>query len=214
MASHFVRSTIAAPRHQPSTSRSSAANLDFPRNLVYVKTRAKKWKDCVQECGVVMYSLEAIVGYDPEPPANSYESLKEWICKELNILPTNVFCDTEFQEMVPIFSSTRIRPDVTVYYNGNPVLCIEVHSSPYDETINKLAWVLIEHLRWLRNCKTTIHKCVGFAFPKFKEESSVMMVTCIWDTSTLQFELDYSPLACQEVAGAVESTYAATKDVR
>ena len=108
--------------------------------------------------------------------------------------------------MTPISTSTHIRPDVSVYNKNNiPLLFNEVHSSPYEQTIGKLVWVLIEHLRWLRNCKTTIHQCVGFAFPK--------KVTCIWKAKTLHFQLDYSPLPCQEVAEAVRSAYKTTSDM-
>ena len=40
-----------------------------------------------------------------------------------------------------------------------------------------------------------------------------MKVTCIWEANTLHFKLRYSPLPCQEVAEAVRSAYATTKDV-
>ena len=216
MSTRFERSSIALPLRRPCTSGSATAGLDFPKALAKMKTQADRWKSYVEERGGELYSLDAIVGSNPELPANSYESLRTWISKELRISPTNVSCNTEvkeFKEMIPIFTSTNIRPDVSVYRQNIPVLCIEVHSSPYEQSINKMVWVLIEHLRWLRNQKTTIAQCVGFVFPKFEVPSSVIKVRCCWNAKALCFDLEYVPLLRQEVAEEVRSVYATTEDM-
>ena len=62
---------------------------------------------------------------------------------------------------------TSLRPDVEIYHNGVPLLLIEVNSSPCHETIEKMAWVVLEQLRWLQNCNLNNQSGVVSAFPNF-----------------------------------------------
>ena len=85
-----------------------------------------------------------------------------------------------FVPLSPIFVSSDIRPDLVMYKNSIPVLVIEVHSSPYEQTLRKLAFVLIEQLRLLRNLDETRDEVHGFSFPKSSEPSCVSQMTVTW----------------------------------
>ena len=72
--------------------------------------------------------------------------------------------------------SDRIVPDVTVSTSGAPsisVVYIEMHSSPYEETLSKMGLVLMEYLRWLMHCNSTIKSWTGFVFLKRSKRSVV-----------------------------------------
>ena len=111
-----------------------------------------------------------------------------------------------FKGLRSIFSSQNIRPDVVVYWNEIPVLVVEVHSSPYERTLRKLALVLVEQLRWLRNGDPSITKWTGFCLPKSCEETCVSQVDVIWDEATLKFWFTYSCLEEGVVLDAIKSS--------
>ena len=56
----------------------------------------------------------------------------------------------QFKDFKPLFSSVQIFPDVAIYTDNweVPLLLFEVNSSPYDQTLKKIALVLMDHLRW------------------------------------------------------------------
>ena len=201
---------------RPSTSGSATAKLQFPDDLVTMLIPSNEWRKCAEDNGIKLYTLNTLVGDNPEIPTNSYALVGNWISGKLQIPLTNISCDKEvkeFQAMTSLFTSTNMRPDVVVRYQQIPVLCIEVHSSPYEQTIDKMAWVLIQHLRWLRSLKNTVTQCVGFVFPKSVEPTLVTKVSCRWDAKDICFELKYFPLHCDDVACEVQSVYTAAKDM-
>ena len=45
-----------------------------------------------------------------------------------------------------------------MYRNEVPVLVIEVHFSPYENSLRKLSYVLVEQLRFLKNADESINE--------------------------------------------------------
>ena len=109
-----------------------------------------------------------------------------------------------FVPLSPIFVSSDIRPDLVMYKNSIPVLVIEVHSSPYEQTLRKLAFVLIEQLRLLRNLDETRDEVHGFSFPKSSEPSCVSQMTVTWNSNNLHFDVAYSVFKMEKVKENVE----------
>ena len=91
-----------------------------------------------------------------------------------------------------------------MYKNSIPVLVIEVHSSPYEQTLRKLAFVLIEQLRLLRNLDETRDEVHGFSFPKSSEPSCVSQMTVTWNSNNLRFDVAYSVFKMEKVKENVE----------
>ena len=109
-----------------------------------------------------------------------------------------------FVPLSPIFVLSDIRPDLVMYKNSIPVLVIEVHSSPYEQTLRKLAFVLIEQLRLLRNLDETRDEVHGFSFPKSSEPSCVSQMTVTWNSNNLHFDVAYSVFKMEKVKENVE----------
>ena len=105
---------------------------------------------------------------DAQQHYRDYTIIKERI-EDFQVRDVKVFCNKAvqvFKDLKSIFSSQSIHPDVVVYWKEIPVLVIEVHSSPYEWTLTKLALVLVEQLRWLRNGDLSITRWTGFCLPK------------------------------------------------
>ena len=69
---------------------------------------------------------------------------------------------------------------MALYRNEVPVLVIEVHSSPYENSLRKLSYVLVEQLRLLKNADKSINEVCGFCFPKSSEDSCVCLTSVTW----------------------------------
>ena len=114
-----------------------------------------------------------------------YSVIRSWLeqnfkCQESGY---DVLIDTAvepFKALGRLFVSEDIRPDLMIYSNSVPVLAIEVHSSPYSETLLKLVYVLVAQLRYFKNCDASIDKVQGFAFPKYGELTCVCRVSVSW----------------------------------
>ena len=90
---------------------------------------------------------------------HNFKFICEWIQQKfpdgsLEALPNKEV--RQFKKLPPMFTSQSIFPDVVIYASGVPLLLFEVHSSSYDRTPKKLMFVLMEHLRWLRNYDSSI----------------------------------------------------------
>ena len=96
------------------------------------------------------------------------ESIEAILLQDFQVSDVEVVCNQAvkvFKDLKSIFSSQCILPDEVVYWKKIPVLVIEVHSSPYEWTLTKLALVLVEQLRWLRNGDPSITRWTGFCLP-------------------------------------------------
>ena len=199
-----------------STSDSSTTNVEISSSIAFMK-RPIEWMEIVKN----MYSLCSVLNDCPDvrkgvKPQGDEEHhldcavIKDWIVRNV-VLPMDVVTNEAvvlFEDLQPIFSSQRILPDVVVYEHTKriPVLVIEVHSSPYEQTLKKLALVLVEQLRLLRNGDPTIMKWTGFCFPKHSDKACVSQMEVSWDYENLQFNIDYSCLAVDVVLDAIRYT--------
>ena len=76
--------------------------------------------------------------------------------------------------------SNDIHPDVVMYRNEVPVLVIEVHSSPYENSLRKLSCILVKQLRFLKNADKSINEVCDFCFSKSSEDSCVCLMSVTW----------------------------------
>ena len=73
--------------------------------------------------------------------------------------------------LIPFLSSLDNRPDGVVLGNKDkewmlPLFILEIHSSPYKNTVSQTAADVIDQLRLLRCFNENIQECVGFTFPE------------------------------------------------
>ena len=82
--------------------------------------------------------------------------------------------------LIPFLCSLDNRPDGVVrgsfQCNGIiqwmlPLFILEIHSSPYKNTVSQTATDVIDQLRLLRCFDANIQKCVGFTFPKYPTDN-------------------------------------------
>lgn len=207
----------------PSILASSSWLSSLPREipLIYYFNDVNIWKVIVDE----KYRPEAFIAdFEDKFVKEKDESKKEdhYVCYNVikNWLNTtcelriakrdDVATDTKVRELLrltPIFVSNDLRPDVVMYKGGIPVLVIEVHSSPYKNTLRKLSLVLVELLRFLKNADEGINEVCGFCFPKSSEASCVCQMTVSWDVESFRFEVKYSALAARDVEKNVQEVY-------
>lgn len=114
----------------------------------------------------------------------------------------------QFKDLKALFSSVQIFPDVAIYTDNweVPLLLFEVNSSPYDQTLKKMALVLMEHLKWLRNHDSSIVEWSGFCFPKHAVNTCVSRVDISWDCQNFEFIIDFFPLISNDVEGDIRRT--------
>ena len=197
---HPTRVTFAASRKFCSTSSSSIANTELPKDMCVLDKRLDTWKNLNQH-----YSLINVIGSEGENHRQNYDLICEWIHKRFGrIFAYELVSNREvrqFKDLKPVFSSVSIFPDVAMYTDKQevPLLLFEVHSSPYHQTLKKMVLVLMEHLRWLRNCDLSIVKWSGFCFPKNTEATCVTRVDINWDYHNFQFIVDFFPLESNAV---------------
>ena len=119
--------------------------------------------------------------------------------------------------LTPFLCSIDNRPDGVVLRSCTfdhiewklPVVIIEVHSSPYVNTLLQTAADVIDQLRLLRCFNANITECVGFTFPKYagngiQNESCVTKVCVSFEN--YRFNIRLSPLAIEEVKEEIEAT--------
>ena len=212
------RSSHAALQRMLSTSSSATAGLPLPKDLVRQVVPLEMWDKILHERGEQWYNLEELISHseharkfhcnfqlvarDNSGKSVSYISylvIEKWLRKFRNDL--NIQVDKEVNviknNLKPFL---RTRPDMTILgANDIPLTEIEVHSSPYKRTLHKLILGLIDQLRFLRNCNSTILCCTGFAFPKYGESSCVTKMVVTWSNDELIFTVTYQPLTKDEV---------------
>ena len=102
----------------------------------------------------------------PEKSHNDDDSL---------VYTADVKIDAFDKGLVPFLWSTGNRPDGVLLrswsFDGTewklPLLIVEVHSSPYRNTVSQTAVDVLDQLRLLRCFNANIAECVGFTFPKY-----------------------------------------------
>ena len=90
-----------------------------------------------------------------------------------------------------------------------PVVIIEVHSSPYVNTLLQTAADVIDQFRLLRCFNANITECVGFTFPKYAgngfQNKSCVTKVCV-SFENFEFNIQLFPLAIEEVKEEIEAT--------
>ena len=124
----------------------------------------------------------------------------------------DIVLDAFEKGLVPFLTSLENRPDGVVLgsfqcdggENWNlPIFILEVHSSPYKNSVSKTAADVLDQLRLLR-CfdKDHIDKCVGFTFPKYPTET-LNNKTCVTKVTVsfkgFEFFVDLAPLQIGDV---------------
>jgi hypothetical protein len=96
-----------------------------------------------------------------------------------------------FAHLYPLYCSTDQRPDLTVFRRADklPLILVEVHSSPFQATVRKLIFGVIDQLRLYRTYNTRITQCVGFAFPKLHMQQCVIKVSVKWEHMVFSYTL-------------------------
>ena len=204
------RKVYAQPRKFLSTSVASSSDFELP-SMVVAQKREKEWRAFANK-----YSLKFLYPdtTDVQPLDAALQHYRDYAIikrriEDFQVRNVRVTSDHQvqvFKGLRSIFSSQNIRPDVVVYWNEIPVLVVEVHSSPYERTLRKLALVLVEQLRWLRNGDPSITKWTGFCLPNSCKETCVSQVDVIWDEATLKFRFTYSCLEEGVVLDAIKSS--------
>ena len=151
----------------------------------------------------------------PAGAAESEIDLMAWIWSlasqlKLNLPELQFTADTEvkafLEGLVPFLASTRNRCDGAVLKQFDewmvPILLLEVHSSPYKNSVSKTAVDVIDQLRLLRSFNPHIHECSGFTFPKYREPSFVTEVRVTF--SGFRFKVSLQPLKREEVKERID----------
>jgi hypothetical protein len=86
-----------------------------------------------------------------------------------------------------------------------PLLILEVHSSPYVNSVSQTAADVIDQLRLLRCFTVDITTCVGFTFPKYKIKTCVTKVTVSF--SDFRFAITLTPLMMHNVKREILSAF-------
>ena len=193
-----------------STSLASSSNAELP-SMVVARKPESEWCAFANKYSLKCLYPDTDVDVQPldgQQHYRDYTIIKERI-EDFQVRDVRVVCNQDvqvFKHLKSIFSSQSIRPDVVVYWREIPVLVIEVHSSLYERTLTKLALVLVEQLRWLRNGDLSITKWTGFCFPKSCEKTCVSQVEVIWNEATLEFWFTYSCLEKAVVLDMIKSS--------
>ena len=132
----------------------------------------------------------------------------------------NIALDAFEKGLVPFMTSLENRPDGVVLSSFQcdsedwdlPIFILEVHSSPYKNSVSKTAADVLDQLRLLRCFDKDIEECVGFTFPKYPtatagNETCVTKVTVSF--KKFRFLVHLTPLQIgdvrTEIVRAIES---------
>ena len=120
--------------------------------------------------------------------------------------------------LIPFRAPLINRPDGVILCDYNdwklPLFFIEVHSSPYKNTVSQTAVDVLDQLRLLRCFSPNIQECVGFAFPKYGTRSVVTKVKVSFEN--FRFVIRLLPLTSttvkENIINALSSAVSITFD--
>ena len=149
--------------------------------MCVLEARLEDWRRKVNR----LYHLAVAIDSETKEEHHlNYNLICEWIQKKFEGRNLHAVPNKEvrlLKKLAPLFTSESIFPDVAIYTkkaddenDEMPLLLFQVNSSPYHRTLKKMVFVLMEHLRWLRNYDSDIVKWSGFCFPKHE------VPTCIY----------------------------------
>ena len=92
-------------------------------------------------------------------------------------------------ELSPFCCTTRERPDVAVYQDGKLRFTVEVHSSPFSNTLRKTIIGCIDMIRLFRNADPSFSTFTAFVFPKLHTQKTVVVVTVTFESLVFMYSL-------------------------
>ena len=108
------------------------------------------------------------------------------LCRDSQLTYTSGRVVSALQEgLVPFCYSLENKPDGAVLYECQcwqlPIFCLEVdvHSSPYRNSVSKTAVDVLDQFRLLCCFNPNIPECVGFTFPKYSIETFAIRVAAM-----------------------------------
>lgn len=147
------REVDAQSRRFISTSLASSSHAKLPSMIVALKPESE-WCTFANKYSLEFLCPDTHVDVQPLDGQQHYrdyavikESIEAILLQDFQVSDVEVVCNQAvkvFKDLKSIFSSQRI---VVVYWKKIRVLVIEVHSSPSEWTVKKLALVLVEQPR-------------------------------------------------------------------
>ena len=107
--------------------------------------------------------------------------------ESLNSLPT-LYCNSGQKPDVMVF-------DINV--PNLPVILVQLHSSPFQQSIVKCIIGVVDQLRLYRSYDSSITTCTGYVFPKLGVKRCVVKVQVTW--SRLVFLYKLTPTAMEQI---------------
>ena len=111
------------------------------------------------------------------------------------------------QYLIPFYCSVNNRPDGIFLKRFNtvtlPLFILEVHSSPYKNSVSQTAVDLLQQFRLLRCFDHNYNTCVGFTFPKYGEKTAVTKVIVSFEQ--FQFMIRLKPLCIDVVKDEIQA---------
>ena len=117
------------------------------------------------------------LGSDCHPIAWA-KSLYEYVYNTPHTLSysADIQIDAFVQELAPFMSSSNNHPDGAVLRKLRewhlPIFMLEMHSSPYRNSVSHTAANVLDQFRLLRCFNDNIKECIGFTFPKYPTDKS------------------------------------------
>ena len=129
-------------------------------------------------------------------------------------------CKAFVSTLVSFLFSIHNRPDGAVYLRKDgedpfdvPLLLLEIHSSPYKNSVSQTAVDVLDQLRLLRCLNPEVTHCVGFTFPKYATSTDEFK-TCVTKVSVsftcvkkMMFQVTFEPLKMENVQSEIEKAF-------
>lgn len=155
------------------------------KNCPFIKNRDPNWSP--EKCAdVTEYSLTDLLA-DVEVTEKMRKNEEACGVYLQKILPGyGIKVERELQNLkgLPnLYCTGKQRPDVQVEDLSKNQICLvsEVHSSPFDDTIQKCVMSVVELNRVHRSFNSEINTYIGFAFPKLDVDQCVVKVMVTWE---------------------------------
>ena len=217
MASHAPRPEYYVKRSSKSPSTSMCSRFPYAITLSNTLLLCKKHSSQPNAVASAKYNLEDLCNHFkvevPSPDPNfSNHSRSAACCKQIL---ESIFKDKKIENLeivieqnIPNLKTSSVSdvlcsldqiPDlfVQVQHDVTALMVVKIHSSPYEDTIQKTLLVTADLLRLRRMYDEHIDKLTGFAFPKLGKQQCVVKVVVTWRNFVLNYEL--LPLEIGEV---------------
>ena len=184
------------PMDNPSSSTFSRFRREFEQSTLW-----RRVSNETIEHPPAMYDLGRLVGKCGEGSKGESDTFaRRYILDMLKGLgPITVVGGHELrlfkEQLTPLLTSTAVRPDVAVLCQDDfPLLCFEVHSSPFPCTIIQCIVLATDQVRLHRLFTPNSIVCTAFALPKLNNKQCVVRVDVKWN----KFGFEYGVLFVED----------------